>query len=212
MVQIEPGSQGSLVQSGSQVHGFTGSGFTVHGFTGSRVHGFTGSRVRGFTGSRVHGFTGSRRFTGSRVRPGAKNALAPGMGAKCYQELVCWQLARDLRVRVRAITGTRRLQRISIFAMTSGARRARHLPTSPKATAAGDQGSSRSSSTWRWRPSTRPRTISAKLSKPATSSWLEYNDLLVLVKRARIASQRLLAYLERCQDPRDRPQSPKRRD
>ena len=37
----------------------------------------------------------------------------------------------------------------------------------------------------------------------------EYTDLLVLIKRARIASQRLLAYLEQCPDPRDRPQSPK---
>ncbi len=131
------------------------------------------------------------------------------MGAKCYQELVCWQLARDLRVRVRAITEYPAAARD--FDFCDDIRRSAR--SSPSNIAEGYR---------RRRPRQFAQFLNVALASiDETENHLgealearyiaptEYNDLLVLVKRARIASQRLLAYLERCPDPRDRPQSPK---
>ena len=133
------------------------------------------------------------------------------MGAKCYQELVCWQLARDLCVRVRAITEYPAAAKD--FDFCDDIRRSAR--SSPANIAEG----------YRRR---RPRQF-AQFLKMALASidetenhlgealearyieLVEYNDLLVLVKRTRIASQRLLAYLEQCQDPRDRSRSPRTR-
>ena len=133
------------------------------------------------------------------------------MGAKCYQELVCWQLARDLRVRVRAITEYPAAAKD--FDFCDDIRRSAR--SSPANIAEG----------YRRR---RPRQFAQFLNVALASidetenhlgealearyiELVEYNDLLVLVKRTRIASQRLLAYLEQCQDPRDRSRSPRTR-
>ena len=120
------------------------------------------------------------------------------MGVQRYEDLVCWQLARDLRRRVRAITEYPAVSRD--FGFCDDIRRsARSVPANIA------EGFRR-----RKPPQFAHFMTIALASIDETENHLgealdaryigtdEYADLRVLVKRARVASQRLLAYLERC--------------
>jgi four helix bundle protein len=119
------------------------------------------------------------------------------MGAQCYQELVCWQLARDLRVRVREITAKPMVARD--FGFCDDIKRSAR--SGPANIAEGFR---------RRRPKQFAQFLNVALAsidetenhlgEALEASYideLEHKELVVLVKRARIASQRLLTYLER---------------
>jgi four helix bundle protein len=131
------------------------------------------------------------------------------MGAKNYQELVCWQLARDLRVRVRAITEYPAAAKD--FGFCDDIRRSAR--SSPANIAEGYR---------RRRPKQFAQFLNVALASiDETENHLgealearyidsaEHNELVALAKRARIASQRLLAYLERCSQRPERPKPPR---
>lgn len=118
------------------------------------------------------------------------------MGVNRYQELVCWQLARDLRIRVRAITAYPKAARDFGFC-DDILRSARSAPAN---IAEGFR---------RRRPPQFAYFLTIALGsidetenhlgEALEASYIgrpEYDELLVLVKRARTASQGLLRYLE----------------
>jgi four helix bundle protein len=126
------------------------------------------------------------------------------MGVQRYEDLVCWQLARDLRRRIRAITEYSRVS--NDFGFCNDIRRSAR--SAPANIAEGFR---------RRKPRQFAHFMTIALgSIDETENHLgealdacyisdtEHAELLVLIKRVRTASQRLLAYLERrARDNRD---------